>query len=244
MNPLPVPENSERTIGQRPVLAIAHLEAWADNRILKRIRGFGLSVEVCCAESGDSVPTAAGGYAGIIIGGGLTPVIDAERHPFMQRELHLIRDAMTQNVPYLGICLGAQLLAAALGEIAEPAAGNQSELGYHPIECLDPIMGDLQYVFQWHWEGVALPRGATLLASGKAFPTQAFRAGANAYGLQFHPCVGPEQIESWIMSFPPDRIAGDRSALIREQQALAERYDAAVECWLASFLPRWLGIPA
>lgn len=229
---------------QRQVLAIAHLEAWADNRILTRIRSYGLPVEVRCVERGDRVPTAAGGYAGIIIGGGLIPVIDAERHPFMQRELRLIRDAMTRNVPYLGICLGAQLLAAALGEIAEPAPGNQSELGYHPIESLDPIMGALQYVFQWHWEGVALPRGATLLASGEVFRTQAFRAGRNAYGLQFHPCVGREQIASWITSFPSDRIAGDRSALIREQQALAEQYDPAVECWLASFLPQWLGIPA
>jgi hypothetical protein len=71
---------------RRPVLAIAHLEAWAENRILTRIRSYGLSVEVRCVESGDKVPTAAGGYEGIIIGGGLIPVVDADRHPFMQRE--------------------------------------------------------------------------------------------------------------------------------------------------------------
>jgi GMP synthase (glutamine-hydrolysing) len=233
-----------RAATQRTVLAIAHLEAWADNRILASIRSHGFSVEVCCVESGDRVPVAAGGYAGIIIGGGLTPVIEAGRHPYMQRELRLIRDAMARNVPYLGICLGAQLLAAALGEIAEPAAGDRSELGYHPIQSLDPIMDGLQFVFQWHWEGVALPRNATLLASGSLFPTQAFRAGTNAYGIQFHPCVGPEQIASWIGSFPSERVAGDRSALIREQQALAAQHDPAVERWLATFLPRWLGIPA
>jgi GMP synthase (glutamine-hydrolysing) len=229
---------------KRPVLAIAHLEAWSDNRILTQIRNYGFPVEVCCVESGDEVPIAAGGYAGIIIGGGLIPVLEAERHPFMQRELNLIHDCLRQNVPYLGICLGAQLLAAALGEIAEPAAGGQSELGYHPIEVLDPIMVALQFVFQWHWEGVALPRGATLLATGEVFRTQAFRAGPNAYGLQFHPCVGPEQVASWITTFPSDRITGDRSEMIREQQALATQHDPDVKRWLASFLPRWLGIPA
>jgi GMP synthase (glutamine-hydrolysing) len=229
---------------QRTVLAIAHLEAWADNRILTSIRSHGFSVEVCCVESGHRVPVAAGDYAGIVIGGGLIPVIEAKRHPYMQRELRLIRNAMAQNVPYLGICLGAQLLAAALGEIAEPAPDNRSELGYQPIESLDPIMDGLRFVFQWHWEGVALPRNATLLASGRLFPTQAFRAGSNAYGMQFHPCVGPEQIASWIGSFPSDRVPGDRNALIREQQALAAQHDPAVECWLATFLPRWLGIAA
>lgn len=226
------------------VLAVAHLEAWAENRILASIRSLGFAVDVCCVESGHRVPVSAVSYAGIIIGGGLTPVIEAERHPYMKRELRLIRDALARNVPYLGICLGAQLLAAALGETAEPAAGNQSELGYHPIQSLDPVMDGLRFVFQWHWEGVALPRNATLLASGILFPTQAFRAGTNAYGMQFHPCVGPEQIASWIGSFPSDRVTGDRNALILEQQALAAQHDPAVKRWLAGFLPQWLGMPA
>lgn len=237
------PDSLRRT-PTRTILAIAHLEAWAENRILAALRSHGFAVEVRCVQSGHRVPVAAGGYAGIIIGGGLTPVSEAGRHPYMQRELRLIRDAMTRNVPYLGICLGAQLLAAAFGEVAEPAADDRSELGYHPIEPLDPIMGGLGFVFQWHWEGVALPRDATLLASGSLFPTQAFRIGPSAYGIQFHPCVGAEQIASWISSFPTERLAGDRSDLIREQQALAAQHDPAVERWLAAFLPRWLGIPA
>lgn len=229
---------------KQPVLAIAHREAWADNRVLTQIRGYGYPVETCCIERGDAVPAAAGGYAGIVIGGGLVAVREAERHPFMQQELRLVADAMKHNVPYLGICLGAQLLAAALGETAAPAPGDRSELGYQPIRCLDPIMGNLRYVFQWHWEGVALPRDATLLATGDLFTTQAFRAGRNAYGLQFHPCVDPEQIASWITSFPQDRLPGDRTALIRRQQALADKHDSAVRSWLASFLRQWLGIPA
>lgn len=229
---------------EQPVLAIAHLEAWADNRVLTQIRSYGYRVEICCIERGNALPAAANRYAGIVIGGGLVGVREAEQHPFMQRELHLITDALTHNVPYLGICLGAQLLAAALGETAKPAPGEQAELGYHPIRCLDPVMGALRYVFQWHWEGVALPRDATLLATGDLFATQAFRAGQNAYGLQFHPCVDPEQIPSWIMSFPQDRLPGDRTNLIRRQQALADEHDSSVRSWLASFLPQWLGIPA
>ncbi|MEX2495019.1 MAG: gamma-glutamyl-gamma-aminobutyrate hydrolase family protein [Woeseia sp.] len=226
------------------VLAIAHLNAWAENRILARIRSEGFAVEVCCIERGDAVPVAAGAYAGILIGGGLTPIAEAAQHPFMQRELDLVRDALAQNVPYLGICLGAQLLAAALGEIARPAENDASEIGYHAIEPLDRVMEGLRFVFQWHWEGVALPRGATLLATGKTFTTQAFRVGANAYGIQFHPCVGPQELEGWIASFPSERLGGDRGALLQQQRALAARHDPSVEAWLERFLPPWLGIPA
>lgn len=120
-------------------------------------------------------------------------------------ERDLIRTAVTAGVPFLGICLGAQLLATACGGEVRPARGGP-ELGVHPVALQagatdDLLLGGLGAsldVVQWHHDEVLeLPLGATLLASSVACPVQAFRLGARAWGLQFHIEATAEVVTGW-----------------------------------------------
>ena len=115
-----------------------------------------------------------------------------DQEPWIQQELEFIREAIRQEGPVLGVCLGAQFIAKALG--AEVTPGPRMEVG--PVSIImtveaetDPVFGTfppIMEVFQWHGEGLTLPPGAILLASSEHFPVQAFRYGTRAYGLLFH----------------------------------------------------------
>jgi GMP synthase-like glutamine amidotransferase len=127
---------------------------------------------------------------------------DEEAHPWLRAEKRLIREAAEAGLAVWGVCLGAQLLAAALG--AEVRPGPRAEVGLLPVEltpaaAADPVFGDLPRTFttlQWHSDTFELPEGATLLASSPAYRHQAF-VRSRAYGLQFHLEVPPELASQW-----------------------------------------------
>jgi GMP synthase-like glutamine amidotransferase len=125
-----------------------------------------------------------------------------EQHPWLAEEKRSLREAVDADVPVWGVCLGAQLLAAALG--ARVYRGERPEVGFLPVElsdaaASDPVFRDAPRSFptlQWHGDTFDLPAGATLLASSPAYPNQAFRVG-RSYGLQFHLEVPLELAEEW-----------------------------------------------
>lgn len=151
----------------------------------------------------DARPTI-NGYQGLIVLGGPMNVSEVDRYPHLRTEQALIREAIEEGVPVLGICLGAQLIAATLGAMIRPAA--ETEIGwYHvaPTEAAqdDPVLGHLgasERLFQWHGDTFELPDGAVHLAAGNAVPNQAFRWGDNVYGFQFHLEVDQPMIERWL----------------------------------------------
>ena len=133
----------------------------------------------------------------LVIMGGPMGVYDD--YPFIPKEKELIRQAFKRNVPILGICLGAQLIASALGKDVYPY---KKELGWFEVRKVeeDPIVRDLPEVlkvFQWHGDTFELPDGAKLLYAGDLVRNQAFRIG-NAVGLQFHLEVTPEIVRDWV----------------------------------------------
>ena len=140
----------------------------------------------------------------LIVLGGPMSAHDEDGYPFLHCEKTIIRAAMDENVPVLGICLGAQLIAAALG--TSVFHGRVREIGWSPISItphgqVDSLLGYLPEnatVFQWHGDGFDLPSGAIRLASSVHYDNQAFRLGKNIYGLQFHLEVTPRMIERWI----------------------------------------------
>jgi GMP synthase-like glutamine amidotransferase len=142
--------------------------------------------------------------AAVIILGGPMSVDDEERFPFLRWEKRIIRAALDESVPILGVCLGAQLIAAVLG--SRVYDGPVREIGWHPISTtphgqVDSLLGYLPEnatVFQWHSQGCDLPPGAVCLAASTHYKTQAFRLGKLTYGLQFHLEVTPPMIERWI----------------------------------------------
>lgn len=136
------------------------------------------------------------GYAGLVVLGGPQSANDAELEPIRQQ----LRDAVTNELPTLGICLGAQLLAvAAGGEVAPGTAGPELGLGSVDVAVPDVLLdkGTLPVV-QWHHDTVTrLPDGAALLASSEAYEVQAFRVGEVAWGMQFHVEATPEMVAEW-----------------------------------------------
>jgi len=127
-----------------------------------------------------------------------------ERHPFLADELDFVRSATAAGVPYLGICLGAQMLARALEHPVYPAGIR--EFGFNalhptahaPDDPLLSVFSDGDRVFHWHEDTFDLPEGATLLATGDHVETQAFRYGDTSWGLQFHFEVDRAEVQLWL----------------------------------------------
>jgi GMP synthase (glutamine-hydrolysing) len=142
--------------------------------------------------------------AGIVVFGGDMNADEIDRHPYLAHERGLIAAAVDSRVPVLGVCLGGQLLARALG--AEVTLSPVTELGFstlHPTAAAgeDPLLSafaDGDRVFHWHRDTFAIPDGAVLLATGDAVPNQAFRYGDRAWGIQFHPEVTAPNLDYWI----------------------------------------------
>jgi len=143
----------------------------------------------------------------LIVLGGPMGADDEESFPFLRWEKRIIRAAIDEAVPVLGISLGAQLIASTLG--TKVFHGSVKEIGWSPISItpygqMDSSIGYLPEnatVFQWHGDGFDLPAGAIRFASSAHYSTQAFRFGKTVYGLQFHLEVTPPMIERWRPAF-------------------------------------------
>ena len=143
-------------------------------------------------------------YDGLIVLGGPMGVYEADKFPHLNHEIACIKDALNQDKPVLGICLGAQLLAAALGAKVAPAG--HKEIGWYDVTTTeagkaDPVLGKLnqpEKIFQWHGDTYELPTGAVRLAHSDLCPQQAFRLGDRVYGMQFHLEVDAPMINRWL----------------------------------------------
>jgi GMP synthase (glutamine-hydrolysing) len=143
-------------------------------------------------------------YSGLVVLGGPMNVDQADRYPHLLHEVEVIRVALERKIPVLGICLGAQLLATALGAGVHPNA--VQEIGWYPLSLSseasnDPLFAHLgldAHVFQWHAYTFTEPSGSKHLASTASCANQAFVYGGFAYGLQFHLEVDAALIERWL----------------------------------------------
>ena len=173
----------------------------------------GCRLVACNASARRVVWPSLEGVDGLIVMGGPQSVYEQARYPFLKRELELLQQALKDGRPILGVCLGSQLLARALGATVKKIP--QKEIGWFPLmresaaDC-DPLFtpfGPTETVFQWHGDTFTLPKGAIRLASSPLCREQAFRYGANAYGLQFHLEVTGAMIRAWL------RVPANRAEL-------------------------------
>ena len=187
------------TLDERPtLLAIQHVPWEGPHRILDACRD--LRVRTVKPLAGQPLP-AHDEVAGAVVMGGPMNVDDVERFPALAAEREWLAEAVERGMPVLGICLGAHLLARALG--AEVGPGPAPEIGFAPVEIADPgdpVLGGLApraEVLHWHGDVFDLPDGAQHLASSERTPCQAFRAG-NAWGVLFHPEADFALVEAWL----------------------------------------------
>lgn len=164
-----------------------------------------IDIDIVELEKGDTFPSLEG-YSALWVMGGSMNVSDETDYPWLVEEKALIRRAVQElDLPYMGICLGAQLLADALG--GEVQSMESPEVGLLDVNLTEaginhPLMAGLPQTFkvlQWHGQEVKrLPSGAQLLASSSHCPVQAYTLGDNAFGLQFHSEVTEKTVEDWV----------------------------------------------
>jgi len=189
--------------------------------IADALEGAALAWQYVRVYDGQPVPSSMKGAGGLIVMGGPMGVYQTDRYPWLRDEMLLIEDAVKSNLPTLGVCLGAQILAAALGAKVERNP-NGKEIGWHPIKLGDSAQHDRLMrglpatltPFHWHGDIFDLPPGAVLLASSEKTPCQAFRYGDKAYAFQFHFEVTPDGVAAMADAFAKDlnreNIAADR----------------------------------
>jgi len=221
------------------VLLVLHQEQSTPGRVGLALRDRGYELDIRRPRYGDPLPKTMMDHAGAVIFGGPQSANDPD--DFMKAETDFIGVPLREQKPFLGICLGGQMLAKYLGERVAPHPEGKAEIGYYPVRptaagraiCDWP---DNQY--QWHREGFDLPNGCELIAEGDIFRTQAFRVGTG-YAIQFHPEVTHAMMCRWTtrgaarMELPGTK---------QRHEHFADRpvYDHGIRRWLADFLDHWL----
>ena len=220
-------------------LLVKHSDS-RDDRIKRQLAERGLHITWACPAEGEALPRCDGRYDLVVVYGG--PQSANDDAPYLRAERAWIRRWVEGGGLFLGLCLGAQLLARALGARVQPHPEGGHEVGYrrvYPTVAGAGMFPPELVVYQWHKEGFEIPAGAVRLACGDDFPNQAFRYGERAYGLQFHPEVDRQAVRSWAE--PGEHLRTDLGAHSSERQvADSNRYDFAVEAWSARFLDHYI----
>jgi GMP synthase-like glutamine amidotransferase len=196
----------------RPWAVLQHVAYEGPGSIASVLGDTGIEVTVIRLDLGDQLPSVDA-LGGLVVMGGPMGVHDVDDHPWLAPERALLREAVEADLAVLGVCLGSQQLAAALG--AEVTTGREAEVGAGQVELTaagrrDPVLGPEYHglsgttvpCVHWHQDTFTLPDGAVHLAATRRFPHQAFRVGTRAYGLQFHVEVDAQLADTWRPLLP------------------------------------------
>jgi len=227
----------------RKALLIVHQKTSDPGRIGRLLREVGYGLDIRCPNLGDPLPETLDEHDAVVIFGGPMSANDGHITPGIRAELDFIPTVLEAGTTLLGICLGAQIIARALGATVTRHPDGITEIGYTGIAPTPEgrrLFDRPMMVYQWHREGFELPRGATRLAENEVFDNQAFRYGEATYGVQFHPEVTKAIVERWTEKAAHD-LALPGAQARDDQLASFDRYDAQVEIWARRFLDAILG---
>ena len=222
---------------RRRWVVLQHVEWEGPGMIVPEAEKRGCEVDIRRLDSSDEIPTAD--YMdGLVVMGAPWGAYEEDQHPFLRKECDVLRAATRRGLPVLGVCLGAQLLARALGAKVFP--GHGAEIGFGTIELTEAGRKDALLTglgghlpaFHWHGDTFTLPPGAVLLASSPMYPHQAFRLGSRAYGFQFHIEPDTDTWTAWRDHLPKALIdeAETQKMRIKEagQKVISRFFDLAL----------------
>lgn len=236
------PEPSEEgrsSLVRLPVLVILHQQHSSPGRIGFELQQLGHALDIRRPRFGDPLPDDLARHAGAVIFGG--PMSANDPDDWVRREIDWISVPLNENKPFLGVCLGAQMMARHLGATVYRHAASEVEIGYCGLKATCPTAVDWpERIYQWHGEGFELPAGARRLATSDGpFPNQAMAYG-RAIGVQFHPEITWSMVNRWTTTAA--RRLVEPGAQPRERQLADHLMHApAVHRWLNPFLAHWLG---
>jgi GMP synthase (glutamine-hydrolysing) len=191
------------------VVVLQHAECEGPGTLSDALAAVNLPVRVVRGDLGEPIPGDLASIAALIVMGGPMGVYEHTKYPFLLDEIRLVEAAVKAGLPVIGICLGSQLLATALGASVRP--GSRKEIGWYPVHLEPEASADSLFVdapnrfegFHWHGDIFDLPEGAIGLAHSDLTECQAFRYGS-ANGILFHMEVTQASITAMAQAFPEE----------------------------------------
>jgi GMP synthase (glutamine-hydrolysing) len=229
------------------VIVVQHEPGEGPGALLPALKAAALQARLVRTWIEEPMPAVPGAASGVVVLGGGASAVPDRRPAALEAEIALLRASCQAGLPVLGLCLGGQLLAAALG--AEVARAPRREVGFLRVRLSEAAGDDALFAglpvsfvaFHFHEDEFALPAGATALASSTQTPVQAFRAGS-AWGIQFHPEVTQAELSAMVASAPQDlRDAGADPVELLEAGA---RELPRMESWRGPLFARWAALAA
>lgn len=231
------------------ILIVLHQELSSPGRVGQLLVESGFHLDIRRPPLGDPLPDTLADHAGAVVFGG--PMSANDTSEFVRRETDWLAVPLAEDKPFLGICLGAQMLAKHMGARVYTHGEGRAEVGYYPLAVTDAGHSHAttagftwpSTVYQWHRDGFDCPNGAECLATGGDFPVQAIRTGSKAYGVQFHPEVTPAMMYRWsVRGYERTLMPG--AQLGHTHVPGWFQHDPAIRLWLDAFLDHWLKEPA
>lgn len=219
-----------------PVLIVLHQERSSPGRVGQMLVEKGYKLDIRRPVLGDPLPSTLSAHSGAVVFGGPMSANDPDDH--IRTEINWLDVPLKEKKPYLGICLGAQMLVRHLGGKVQPHKDELAEIGWYPLHPTEHgrlLMHWPKMVYHFHREGFDLPRGAQLLAAGDTYPNQAFRYGDNAWGLQFHAELTRAMMQRWVVH-GAKRFTMPNAQTGRFHLEGRMLFDAPLKAWLSSFL--------
>ena len=235
-----------RIMHRGSILCIVHQRTSYPARLARLLMDRGFLLDIRCPGVGHALPDTTDGYAATVMFGGPMSAFD-DHLPAIRQELCWMEQAIDGDAPFVGVCLGGQILARALGADVWRHPKGHVEIGYteiRPTQAGRAFLDRPMQVFQWHKDGFDLPESAELLAAGgDDFPNQFFRYGDHCYGLQFHPEVCIDTMRRW--SDNAAKWAGTPGAMSQEEMLAGHpKFDPAFDCWTERFVDHVIEVSA
>jgi GMP synthase (glutamine-hydrolysing) len=232
---------SSKESRSKKILVVLHQAHSTPGRVGRLLRALGYALDACYPALGDALPDTLSAHEGVVVFGG--PMCANDSDEWLRREIDWLDVPLREGKPFLGLCLGAQLMARQLGARVYSSPSRRGELGYYPLRPAagaDGLCGVAfpRYAYQWHHDGFDIPVGGHRLAEGVGeFPNQAFIYDDKVVGLQFHPEVTYQMICRWTTRGSARLVSSGGYA--HEHREGWFQHDRALEAWIAAFLNRW-----